>query len=51
MKKEFKELKDVVSLLIKTSEKDLEDISETIEDFIKYKIQDERIAVREYELV
>ena len=42
MKKKFKELKDVILLLAESSEKKLEDISETIDDIIKYKIQDER---------
>ena len=42
MREEFKELKDAILLLAKSSEKNLKDISQTIDNIIKYKIQDER---------
>ena len=42
MKKEYEEIKNALLKLSKLSERELENISDTIDDIIKYNIKDER---------
>lgn len=42
MEKEYEEIKKAFLLLNESSERELENISDTIDDIIKYKIKDER---------